>query len=86
MSRIFMQSQDAGTVDHSTAPEVLEGKPPTTHSDAYAFGIVMWETLCGTPAYADMSKGIDWVAKVVGGLRPEMPPLVREGDVFGYFA
>ena len=83
MSRIFMQSPDAGTIDHTMAPEVMEGKPPATFSDSYSFGVIMWETLCGVPAFSNMLKDVDWIAKIIRGLRPSIPPLVREGKEKG---
>ncbi|RIB13639.1 kinase-like domain-containing protein [Gigaspora rosea] len=35
-------------------PEVLNGKPYTTASDIYSFGIIMWEILYGRPVSYDL--------------------------------
>jgi serine/threonine-protein kinase len=35
------------------APEMLRGRPATEASDQYAFGVLLWEMLCGQPPFVD---------------------------------
>jgi hypothetical protein len=57
------------------APEIMGGAPFTTASDAFAFGVVMWELLCWDVPWMGMT---DW--QIVGavrdsGGRPPVPPV-----------
>lgn len=39
------------------APEVINGQVPTTQSDLYSLGIVLYEMLCGVAPFAGMASG-----------------------------
>lgn len=46
----------AGTPNYM-APEVINGLMPTTQSDLYSFGILMYEMLCGVTPFAGLASG-----------------------------
>jgi serine/threonine protein kinase len=46
--------QVLGTLDYM-APEIVEGKPATAHSDVYAFGCVVFECVSGSPPFGGKS-------------------------------
>ncbi|RIB06417.1 kinase-like domain-containing protein [Gigaspora rosea] len=52
------------------APEVLKGKPYTTVSDIYSFGIIMWEILCGKPISYNQSPMLLKYQICANNLRP----------------
>jgi len=57
-----------------TAPEVMLGRPHTSESDVYSFGIVLWEAITCQVPFANKSSGfMDWVPLVVEGTRPALP-------------
>eukprot|EP01119_Soliformovum_irregulare_P023344 TRINITY_DN813_c1_g2_i1.p1 TRINITY_DN813_c1_g2~~TRINITY_DN813_c1_g2_i1.p1 ORF type:complete len:830 (-),score=152.70 TRINITY_DN813_c1_g2_i1:8-2497(-) len=43
MDNDYYRSNDQKIAVKWTAPEILDGKPCTSHSDVWSFGIVMWE-------------------------------------------
>ena len=53
------------------APEQLEGKEPDARSDIFAFGAVLYEMLCGKPAFAGRTKA----STIAAILSSEPPPL-----------
>jgi serine/threonine protein kinase/Tol biopolymer transport system component len=67
-----------GTLNYMS-PEQLEGKAIDTRSDLFSFGAVMFEMLCGRPAFA----GDSTAATVAAIMRAEPP---RLGDVHGFAA
>ncbi len=54
------------------APEVMEGRPPSTSSDVFAFGIIMWELLTWQLPWPNVNP---WsiVGLVLSGARPLLP-------------
>lgn len=55
------------------APEVLRGEPHTTKSDVYAYGIVLWEMVSGSPPYAGVDPVVAGKRVLEEGVRPEIP-------------
>jgi serine/threonine protein kinase len=54
------------------APEILDGERNTEESDAYAFGIIMWEMItCQIPWSGESSHSI--ISLVRDGARPRIP-------------
>lgn len=62
----------SGTL-HYMAPEVLEGSPPDTRSDIFAFGAVLYEMASGKPAFSGDSQ-----ARVVAAILERRPAALRE--------
>ncbi|CAM9303278.1 unnamed protein product [Choristocarpus tenellus] len=64
------------------APEVLREEGVFFASDAYSFGIVVWEIVTRNLPWAKLKKPIDIVLAVCGGARPMIPanvePLLRK--------
>ena len=54
------------------APEILNGKPYTTASDVYSFGILMTEISTGKPPYGSVSHDTDLALAICNGLRPRV--------------
>jgi serine/threonine protein kinase len=54
------------------APEILRGKPYTTATDIYSFGMIMWEMTSGIPVFNDYIHDSNFAKKVCDGLRPEI--------------
>jgi TonB family protein len=67
-TRLTREGMVPGTVAY-LPPEIFQGDPPNAKStDAYALGVVMWESLTGTPAFMgdpDSSDG-EQMAQVLG--------------------
>jgi len=67
-TRLTREGMVPGTVAY-LPPEIFQGDPPNAKStDAYALGVVMWESLTGTPAFQgdpDSSDG-EQMAQVLG--------------------
>ena len=54
------------------APEIMEGRTPTTATDSFSFGVVMWEILTWQLPWAHMTPwGI--IGMVLSGARPLIP-------------
>jgi eukaryotic-like serine/threonine-protein kinase len=53
--RLTTEGMLVGTFQYM-APEQLEGKEPDARSDIFAFGAVLYEMLCGKPAFAGKTK------------------------------
>jgi len=60
-----------------TSPELLKGGPPTTDSDCYALGMVIYEVLSGKAPFAQDRLPIT-ISNIFHGKRPEKP----EGELF----
>jgi serine/threonine protein kinase len=52
-------------------PEVLSGKPYTSSSDIYSFGILMTELSSGNPPFCNEKHDISLALSICKGLRPE---------------
>ncbi|KAJ3269765.1 hypothetical protein HK104_005065, partial [Borealophlyctis nickersoniae] len=56
------------------APELLDGAPPSTASDVYAFSITWWEVVTqGTVPYPDVTSNMVLMDKIKKGKRPNRP-------------
>jgi serine/threonine protein kinase len=53
------------------APEVLNGKPYTSSSDIYSFGVIMVELSSGYPPFYDRKHDLNLALNICNGLRPE---------------
>jgi serine/threonine protein kinase len=62
-----------GTMTHM-APETLLRGHISRASDAYAFGILLWELLTGQSAYSGTPRALLGHQITAGGLRPVFPP------------
>lgn len=60
------------------APECLEGAKPSTLSDIYAIGVVLWESLAARNLFGGSGTDVDIAMRV---MKAEIPPLgeLREG-------
>ena len=60
------------------APEILQGKPFTTASDVYPFGIVLWELMTWMVPYTSQGEAVHHAAvvylTVFKNERPKIPP------------
>ncbi|GBB91517.1 hypothetical protein RclHR1_18860004 [Rhizophagus clarus] len=54
------------------APEILKGNPPTTASDIYTFGIIMWTLSAGVRPWSDRPHDLTLASEICFGLRPEI--------------
>ncbi|RIB23300.1 hypothetical protein C2G38_2171663 [Gigaspora rosea] len=53
------------------SPEVLDGKPYSTASDIYSFGMIMWEILYGAPVFNNRNFDLQLQIEIcINGLRP----------------
>jgi eukaryotic-like serine/threonine-protein kinase len=66
--RLTTEGMLVGTFQYM-APEQLEGKEPDARSDIFAFGAVLYEMLCGKPAFGGKSK-----ASVIAAILSSDPP------------
>jgi len=66
--RLTTEGMLVGTFQYM-APEQLEGKEPDARSDIFAFGAVLYEMLCGKPAFAGKTK-----ASVIAAILSSEPP------------
>ncbi|HVR96816.1 MAG TPA: serine/threonine-protein kinase [Thermoanaerobaculia bacterium] len=57
-------SEFLGTIRYS-APEVLEGSPPTFASDVYSLGTVLYELIYGAPVFAGIEMFAALIANIV---------------------
>eukprot|EP00298_Acanthocystis_sp_HF-20_P005145 c15407_g2_i1.p1 GENE.c15407_g2_i1~~c15407_g2_i1.p1 ORF type:complete len:557 (-),score=195.08 c15407_g2_i1:29-1492(-) len=55
------------------SPEVLNGEPLTTASDAWAFGITIWSLFSGELPYSDSEGGDDFQSLIKSGKYPRQP-------------
>ncbi|KAK2078157.1 hypothetical protein QBZ16_004025 [Prototheca wickerhamii] len=62
-----------GTAAYS-APELVAGGAATAASDAFAFGIILWEMVHCRPVYADLGPHAVLAGVLRGDLRPEFDP------------
>jgi len=63
-----------------TAPETLEGMPPTKKSDVYSFGLVLWSLVSRTKPFSDIStldKLKDNHKKKIRPIIPQSPPMLQ---------
>jgi len=65
-------SSNASADPRWLAPEVMEGRPPSTASDVFAFGIIMWELLTWQLPWPNV-KPWSIVGLVLSGARPLLP-------------
>lgn len=56
------------------APEVLSGARPTAASDAFSYGVVLWELLTWRLPWDTTALTWQIAAAVAGGKRLEVPP------------
>jgi serine/threonine protein kinase len=54
------------------APEILDGRPYTTGSDIYSFGIIMTEVSTGKPPYGNISHDEELALAICNGSRPSV--------------
>ncbi|GAT97166.1 protein kinase domain containing protein [Entamoeba histolytica] len=54
------------------APEVLTGNKPTTKSDIYSFGIILWEIITNQIPFDDIDLKDDLILNIVLGQRPPL--------------
>lgn len=54
------------------APEIFFGLPPTTASDVYSLGIIMWELAHNEPVFVDRSHDTLLALQICDGLRPKI--------------
>jgi GTPase SAR1 family protein len=60
-----------------TDPEVLKGGKPTTASDVYSFGIILWQLLMRLTPYSKENDREVLIAKILAGERPDMAVIPR---------
>jgi len=81
--RRFLREVFAGTIDY-VAPEQIEGRPLDGRADVYALACVLYQTLAGTPPFADLeSRDAVLEAHLTGQAPPltsHRPSLPRELD------
>jgi len=68
---LTLANQIPGTLRY-ISPEQLEGKPADARSDLFAFGLVLQETITGTPVFAAPSQA----GLISAILKDEPPPLI----------
>ncbi len=54
----LVEGAAAATTPEYTAPEVIQGKAPTTESDIYSLGVVLFEMMTGERPFTGQSTGI----------------------------
>jgi serine/threonine protein kinase len=63
------------------APELLKDEEYSVKVDVYAFGILAWEVITQTPAFATITSAQELVNRTVNGLRPpldQVPQKLRD--------
>jgi len=60
------------------SPEQIRGEPPTTTSDVYALGVVLYEILTGTRPYRLKTGGLEEIRRAVLDEEPEAPSARRK--------
>ncbi|CAG8444836.1 13208_t:CDS:1 [Dentiscutata heterogama] len=54
------------------APEILSFQSPYSQSgDIYSLGIILWELVCGIPAFSNRAHDVNFIADICNGLRPK---------------
>jgi non-specific serine/threonine protein kinase/serine/threonine-protein kinase len=62
----------------SASPEQVRGEPPTTASDVYALGLLLFELLAGEPAYRLQTGSMDEMSRVVCEEPPPRPSTLAD--------
>jgi tetratricopeptide (TPR) repeat protein len=61
------------------APEQIRGEPPTTATDVYALGVLLYETLTGANPFRDAGNDVAGTLRAVAELEPPRPSALRRG-------
>lgn len=64
---------------YHTAPEILQGRPPSPASDVYSLGATLYELLAGLPAYQEGTTA--GIAPLLLRINGEGPPPIARRDV-----